>query len=63
MSADPKCQKCREFLDEDEIEKIEDGVELCDSCNDDLLRGEAMDRMLDDPRHGQAANLNSRYGR
>lgn len=68
MSADPKveylkCEECGEFLEEEEIENLEDGAELCDHCDAELSRAEAEDRRLDDPRRGQAASLNSRYGR
>lgn len=62
MSADPRCDECNEFLDEEEIEKIEDGIALCDCCNERLLSAAAEDRRLDDPRHGQAASLNRKYG-
>ena len=30
----------------------------CQYCNDKAVRGQEEDRRLDDPRHGQAADIN-----
>lgn len=52
------CAGCNAEMDEDERERIRKGDEYCDRCN-----SQPDTSYLDDPRHGQAASINARYGR
>lgn len=41
-------------------EERHDDEWLCDECNDDLVRGQELDKFLDNPQRGQAADINRR---
>ncbi len=49
-----RCEECGCELDED----FEDYPDICRSCNERLVKGEQEDQRLDDPRHGQASEIN-----
>ena len=55
-----RCAECVQMFERDAGEATEDGW-TCYDCIEDAraqAKREAEDRRLDDPRHGQAADLN-----
>ena len=39
----------------------ENGDWCCSGCSREIVRGQEIDRVLDDPRHNQAAELNAKF--
>lgn len=52
-----RCTNCNNLVDTDfDLEFYPD--ELCEYCAEVLAKDQAEDERLDDPRHGQAAEIN-----
>ena len=59
MSVD-RCENCRKLMDTDFDEEFydEDGIGLCEACREAFEEDRLEDERLDDPRHGQAKDIN-----
>ena len=55
MPIEGRCNECGHWT---ERRDYDNDIWLCESCNDELARGQEEDHRLDSPAHGQAADIN-----